>query len=71
MSGEADSRNGVDETGRRAHMYAHVHVLLNSQLVHCLAVARGPSSGTPADTRLIIEGKIAEMGQQPQKYKSS
>ena len=70
MSGEADSVSGVGETGDRAHV-AHVHVPLNSrrltagQLRRLAMALEVPSSGNPADTRLIIEGKLAEMGRQP------
>ena len=53
-------------------MPAHVHVLLNSkrltagQLRRLAMALEVPSSGGPVDTRLIIEGKLAEMGRQPQ-----
>ena len=64
MSGEADSRNGVGETGRRAR----VCVPLNSKRPTA-SFSDGswvPLSGASVDTRLIIEGKLAEMGRQPQ-----
>ena len=70
MSGEADSVSGVGETGDRAHV-AHVHVPLNSrrltagQLRRLTMALEVPSSGSPADTRLIIESKLADMGRQP------
>ena len=68
MSGKADSVSVVGEIGGRVHVYAHVHVLLYSrqlmvgQLRHLVMALEMPSSDGPADTRLIIEGKLAEMG---------
>ena len=67
MSGEADTRSGATISER-----ARVHVPLNSKRLTAgqlrrLAVALGvPSSGSPADVRLIIEGKLTELGREPQ-----
>ena len=67
MSGEADTRSGATIRER-----ARVHVPLNSKRLTAgqlrrLAVALGvPSSGSPADIRLIIEGKLTELGREPQ-----
>ena len=65
MSGESDTRGAIIRERARVHVPLNSKRLMAGQL-RCLAVAlEVPSSGASADIRLIIEGKLIELGREP------
>ena len=65
MSGESDTRGATIRERARVHVPLNSKRLTAGQLRRLAVALEVPSSGTSADIRLIIEGRLTKLGQEP------
>ena len=65
MSGESNTRGATIRERARVHIPLNSKRLTAGQLRRLVVALEVPSSGTSADIRLIIEGRLTELGREP------